>query len=47
MRAIINNAWGGISQPFINERIYTMPDRLRAVIKDAHMDSGGVPRCEH
>ena len=32
MRAIINDAWDGISQPFINERVHTMPDRLRAVI---------------
>ena len=32
MRAIINNAWDGISQPFINERIYIITDRLRAVI---------------
>ena len=32
MRAIINDAWDGISQPFINERVHIIPDRLRAVI---------------
>ena len=32
MHTIINDAWGGISQPFISERVYTMSDRLRAVI---------------
>ena len=31
MRAIINNAWDGISQQFINERVHIIPDRLRAV----------------
>ena len=24
--------WDGVSQPFINERIHTMPDGLRAVV---------------
>ena len=32
MRAIVNDAWEGISQRFINERVHTMPARLQAII---------------
>lgn len=31
MRTIINDAWDGISQPLINERVFTMPARLQVI----------------
>ena len=33
MRAIIDECWERVSIPFINERVNTMPARLRAVIE--------------
>lgn len=32
MQNIINDGWDLVSQPFINERVYSMPKRLQAVI---------------
>ena len=32
MRTIINDAWDRVTVPFINVRVDSMPDRLRAVI---------------
>ena len=33
MRAIIDEGWERVSIPFINERVNTIPARLRAVIE--------------
>ena len=40
MRTIINDAWDGISQPLINERVFTMPARLQAVTDEDGATTG-------
>jgi len=35
MRAIIDEGWDHVKQPWINERINSMPERLQAVL-DGH-----------
>ena len=40
MKALAREGWAKVSQHFINERIKTMPDRFRAVIRGGGVATG-------